>query len=386
MTDRELAVREEFALPAQASVEAQLAEIEVFQRLVKNRLIDGHDFGIIPGTQKPTMLLPGAQKITKLAKCRPHYIVLREVEEWDREPQPLFAYTIQCQLIYLPTGEIVDEGVGECNSMESKYRWRQRERECPECGQAAIIKGKAEYGGGWLCFRKKNGCGAKFNDNDPAIVDQPTGRVLNPDIADQNNTILKMAKKRALVDAALSLGSLADLFTQDLEDVARAEPETATDVRSSPAEPISADVGSEEPTDAPLRAPRNGRPISEPAGTEQPVVISTEGLTPEQIKAGQEIAERHGLTETDSDSAFFPPEFNPADNTPKITSEAQLWKALKGFFGLNKKQHTAAVEKLIGQSLAETTNLQWVLETVANEHKERTYRKQQAEQIENTEA
>jgi hypothetical protein len=34
---------------------------------------------------------------------------------------------------------------------------------CPVCGVVgAIIKGKPEYGGGWLCFQKKGGCGAKF--------------------------------------------------------------------------------------------------------------------------------------------------------------------------------------------------------------------------------
>ena len=33
------------------------------------------------------------------------------------------------------------------------------------------------------------------------------------------NTILKMAKKRAYVDAALSVASLSDIFTQDLEDM-----------------------------------------------------------------------------------------------------------------------------------------------------------------------
>lgn len=38
---------------------------------------------------------------------------------------------------------------------------------CPECGNAgAIIKGRPEYGGGWLCFKKKGGCGAQFRDDD----------------------------------------------------------------------------------------------------------------------------------------------------------------------------------------------------------------------------
>lgn len=316
-----LAVREEFALPAQARADAQLAEIEVFQKLVKNRLIEGHDYGVIPGTgTRATMLLPGAQKITKLAKCRPHYIVLREVEDWDREPQPLFAYTIQCQLIYLPTGEIVDEGVGECNSMESKYRWRQRERECPQCGEAAIIKGREQYGGGWLCFRKKGGCGAKFGDSDPAIVDQPTGRVLNPDIADQNNTILKMAKKRALVDAALSLGSLADLFTQDLDDIS--DPEPPTDVRSSPAEPPS----------------------------------EAESTVDEQIeidKHRREMQASSDRSESDGGPAMFPPEQAATSGgltkAPRFYSLDALIKYCEEKYGINE----AGMVEIIGKPLSE---------------------------------
>ena len=41
---------------------------------------------------------------------------------------------------------------------------RGKQNLCPKCGKSAIIKGKAEYGGGWLCFGKKGGCGAKFTD------------------------------------------------------------------------------------------------------------------------------------------------------------------------------------------------------------------------------
>lgn len=38
---------------------------------------------------------------------------------------------------------------------------------CPDCGASAIIKGKAEFGGGYLCWKKEGGCGAKFQ-TDPA--------------------------------------------------------------------------------------------------------------------------------------------------------------------------------------------------------------------------
>jgi hypothetical protein len=69
-----------------------------------------------------------------------------------------------------------------------------------------------------LCFAKKGGCGAKFADTDLSIVSQPTGRVENEDIADLKNTILKMSKKRAKVDATLSATRSSGIFTQDMED------------------------------------------------------------------------------------------------------------------------------------------------------------------------
>ena len=82
----------------------------------------------------------------------------------------------------------------------------------PVCGAATIIRGKAEYGGGWLCFSKKGGCGAKYSDGDFRIEGQETGRVPNPDIADVVNTILKMAKKRALIDAVLNTVGAISVF------------------------------------------------------------------------------------------------------------------------------------------------------------------------------
>jgi hypothetical protein len=45
---------------------------------------------------------------------------------------------------------------------------------CPTCGKPSMIKGKAEYGGGWLCFKKKGGCGAKFTDAEWTMIQNPT--------------------------------------------------------------------------------------------------------------------------------------------------------------------------------------------------------------------
>ena len=110
---------------------------------------------------------------------------------------------------------------GSCSSRETKYRWRNEDRLCPVCGKPTIIKGKAEYGGGWLCWKKsKNGvgCGTTWPDGATEIESQVVGKVANPDLADLDNTVLKMADKRALVAATLIATGCSDIFTQDIAD------------------------------------------------------------------------------------------------------------------------------------------------------------------------
>jgi len=203
-------------IPSEVQFRRDMEAITNFQKLVQANLQEGLDYGVIPGTPKPTLLKPGAEKIVKLIKLADTYLILDKLEDWDR---PLFRYMIKCQLISMTTGTIVAEGVGECNSMEAKYRWRDRKRVCPKCNGEFIIKGKEQYGGGWVCFKKQGGCGATFQDGDKSIEGQVAGRTENDDVYSVINTILKMAKKRAMIDAALSAGRLSNLFTQDIEDM-----------------------------------------------------------------------------------------------------------------------------------------------------------------------
>lgn len=184
------------------------------EAIVAQVLKTGADFGIIPGTPKPTLLKPGAEKIADSLNLYPDYDLISKVEDWDR---PLFSYQYRCVLRARGAESIVATGIGSCNSMESRYRWRNASRLCPTCGRDTIIKGKAEYGGGWICFKKKGGCGASFLDDDGRITGQETGKVENDDVYSLVNTIDKMAQKRALVAATLNLG-FSEQFTQDLED------------------------------------------------------------------------------------------------------------------------------------------------------------------------
>lgn len=208
-------------LPDEETFKHDIQAINRFQQVARANLVEGQDYGVIPGTQKPTLLKPGAEKIAKLLGLADHYEIVDRQEDWSR---PFFRYLIKCSLIGVAHGIVISEGLGECNSMESKYRWRDAKRKCPECGAEAIVKGKEQYGGGWICFAKIGGCGDKWKDGAEEIEGQQLGRVENEDIYSQVNTILKMAKKRALVDAALSAGRLSNVFTQDMEDIPIEEP------------------------------------------------------------------------------------------------------------------------------------------------------------------
>ncbi len=198
------------------AIQRRGAIVEAMTKLMK----DGQDFGVIPGTNKPTLLNPGADKLNNLFGLIPEFIIQDREEDWTGERhggEPFFSYTVLCRLNR--SDYLMGQGFGSCNSWESKYRYRKSERVCPACGKDSIIRGKAEYGGGWICFAKKGGCGAKFKAGDPAIEEQIVGKVNNPEIFDQVNTILKMANKRAKIAATLNATSAHEFFTQDMEDM-----------------------------------------------------------------------------------------------------------------------------------------------------------------------
>lgn len=203
-----------------------------FRAILQNSLRKDVDYGIIPGCKRPTMLQPGGQTVKALLRLADTYQVIEKIEDWDKG---IFSYTVRCQLRSIDSGDLVSEGISNCNSMETKYRWRESRRKCPSCGKEAIIKGKADYGGGWLCFKKTGGCGAKFADHDEAIASQKAGRVKNEDIYDQVNTLMKMAEKRAMIYAALSAGALSGEYTQDMEDIQPGNhPETTLEEQPQP--------------------------------------------------------------------------------------------------------------------------------------------------------
>jgi len=203
-------------------LEGLLTRYATIKSAAEEVLQEGTDFGKIPGCgDKPTLLKPGAEKLATLFHLHPRQVPLREIEDWE---SGFFFYRYKCEL-YALDGTFVGEGIGSCNSKETKYRYRIANIVCPVCGAENIRRSKRpprddpEGEPGWYCWEKTGGCGANFPANAPEIVTQERGKIENSEPYELVNTIDKMAQKRAFVAAVLVATGASEFFTQDLEDL-----------------------------------------------------------------------------------------------------------------------------------------------------------------------
>lgn len=236
----------------EADFEARLAVLRTGQarmrRIQKELLVPDEDYGEIPGTGrgkpgeqgyvpgKPTLLKAGAEKLLKFYGLVPTFDITRTYGDGVTAP-PLHV-SVRC-LVHMGDGDgpVLGQGDGTCSTWERKYRYRRGQRVCPSCEKPTIIvtkRGKPNEQ--WWCVPDKGGCGENFAKDDPAVVDQVVGDVDNPDPLDLDNTVVKMAVKRALVAASLLVTATSGLFTQDLDDVHDAHAQTARDAAQREAE------------------------------------------------------------------------------------------------------------------------------------------------------
>lgn len=196
-------------------MEAKLNLVKAFfQRVMVKEL----DYGIIPGTDKPSLLKPGAEKLLALYNFSS---VVKEKNEIRDLKTGYYQAQLVIQIIHRGSGTIVAEGVGEASSYESKYRYRWvYESDVPEGIDKSSLMSKT--------FKSKNN-GKEYKKY----------RLENPDLIDQWNTVLKMAKKRALVDAALTSTGTSSIFSQSEDEWSAwieedGRPEKMEKVRSTP--------------------------------------------------------------------------------------------------------------------------------------------------------
>ncbi|MDJ0305109.1 hypothetical protein [Dehalobacter sp.] len=133
--------------------------IQMLQSFVKELMVPGVDYGFIPGCPKPTLLKPGAEKLCDIFGFSKLVSITNRIENWE---DGFLSYEVKATLINKRTGLVEAEGIGSCNSKEKKYKTQ--------------------------------------------------------DAYNLSNTVLKMAKKRAIVDAVLSATRSSGMFAQDIEE------------------------------------------------------------------------------------------------------------------------------------------------------------------------
>lgn len=121
------------------------------------------DFGMIPKAKKPSLFKSGAEKVIAAYGLLQHYTIESRIEQTGDDP--FFMYTIRCDLVRVASDGkeyVFTSGIGSANTKE-----------------------------------KRNGFNGAY---------------------DAANSAVKMAQKRAMVSAAVNIGSLSSMFTMDIED------------------------------------------------------------------------------------------------------------------------------------------------------------------------
>lgn len=199
------------------------AQVNLMQDVMAEVMKDGTHYGTIPGTKSKSLYKAGAEKL--MATFR----LAADPEVTDLSQAGEIAYRVKVRLT-TAGGQFIGAGIGECSSSEEKYSWRLAICD-EEYDDTPENRRRVKY--------------AKWQGR----VEKKKQVRTNP--ADVANTILKMAKKRAQVDAVITATAASDIFTQDIEDLP--EEVVAEIVGSQRANPAAAAVQQTIPPDSPER-------------------------------------------------------------------------------------------------------------------------------------
>lgn len=262
MTNQSIEVRSQ-----PLGVQDILAQVRLIQEVMGAVMKDKEHYGTIPGCgDKPTLLQPGAQKLLMTFRLAPEYEVFQtDLEKGHRE------YRVQATLKSIQSGTFVGQGVGCCSTMEGKFRFRvapKKVTDRPVPKEYWELRGKDPKAAQQLLGG--SGFSTKKDENGQWMITEGTSeKVEHDNPADYYNTVLKMAKKRALVDATITATAASDIFTQDIEDMPEVIPqaEERPRARSEQSEaPIQPELVKPSPKPSKAQETASTEPLSEGNG------------------------------------------------------------------------------------------------------------------------
>ncbi len=163
-----------------------IAHVALVQEVMRAVMKQEIHYGVIPGTDKPTLYKQGAEVLCMAFRVADTY----QVE--DLSTNQVVRYRVTCTGMHQTSGVVLGSGMGEASSGEEKYKWRkayQEEFDSTQADMRRVKKGKY------------------------------TTMQVRTEPADLANTILKMANKRAKIAMTINVTACGDMFGQDLEDM-----------------------------------------------------------------------------------------------------------------------------------------------------------------------
>lgn len=163
-----------------------ISHVAMVQEVMRAVMKPDVHYGVIPGTDKPTLFKQGAEVLCMAFRVSDSY----QVE--DLSTADTVRYRVTCTGTHQTTGLVLGTGMGEASSAEEKYKWRKAWDE-------------------------------EFNATPANLRRIKHGKYVTKQVrtepADLANTILKMANKRAKIAMTINVTACGDMFGQDLEDM-----------------------------------------------------------------------------------------------------------------------------------------------------------------------
>lgn len=172
--------------PGRMAVSEIIQHVALVQEVMRAVMKPEIHFGVIPGTDKPTLYKQGAEVLCMAFRVADAYSVE------DLSTSQVVRYRVTCTGMHQTSGVVLGSGMGEASSGEEKYKWRkayQDEFDATPVDMRRVKKGKY------------------------------TTMQVRTEPADLANTILKMANKRAKIAMTINVTACGDMFGQDLEDM-----------------------------------------------------------------------------------------------------------------------------------------------------------------------
>lgn len=185
------------------------SRLAVIQSVMRDVMQKDVDYGVIPGTDKPSLFKPGAEKLCVTFRLSADAPDIEAVPEYSGD----IRYRVRVP-VRASNGTVLAVGIGECSTGEEKYRWRRpvHENEYKAAPEDQRREKWTRGGDVWKQVR------------------------VNP--SDVANTVLKMAHKRAYVHAVIMATAAGAIFTQDIEDLPDGvETGSHTERKATPAPP-----------------------------------------------------------------------------------------------------------------------------------------------------